>query len=104
MQVFERYGFSYRIQLLFLTTPTRSQKNRLLVAYRTLLKNTADTLRDSLGIEPRGIHSQGTSETLPELTISEMSASEIRALVDGMVDGTVDAAEHGSVDHAIPTL
>lgn len=64
------------------------------------MKYTSDTLSGSLGIKPRGTHSQITAEDQPELTIREMTASEINALEAGAV-GVADEAKHGSVDHAI---
>lgn len=56
---------------------------RALAAYSTLLKNTSDTLRNSLGVSERRIHQQTALADLPALTVTEMTADEIIAIQRG---------------------
>jgi len=51
---------------------------RSLVAYSTLIKNTSDTLRRSLGLNNND--SDSSMEELPELIIREMTADDIEDL------------------------
>lgn len=53
---------------------------RALVGYSTLIKNTSDTLRRSLGLN--NVDTDSAMEDLPELTIRELTADEIEELRD----------------------
>jgi lambda repressor-like predicted transcriptional regulator len=66
---------------------------RALVGYSTLLKNTSDTLRNSLGVSERRIHQQTALAELPELTVTEMTAAEITAIQRGQASEPDRAVE-----------
>jgi len=57
---------------------------RALVAYSTLLKNTSDTLRRGLGIDKND--TAATLDDLPDLTITEMTAEDIKAITNSHHD------------------